>query len=230
MAKRTPGLEWLNKPDEAQIRWAYDYLRTRGHTEPRTDSATYECLIRLGKKLETSADGRELIRHMRDANRQGKWRTSRPELKVRTFRLHKQTAAKLDSLAKKDQVTATDMVETLITDTAKAHASIRQQLLVLRKGDAGERIKTKQREKGYKALITQLETMLSDGLMKLSQYEAALCTHEELAGQLDSATLERAHDHFQKSWTEAQEKLGEIRKEHAGLHDIKRAIDRQNEP
>lgn len=227
MAKKKSGFEWLDTSNDQTIDWAYKYLREHGApaSTPFGD-VNAAALLKKGERLESTAEGREVIREMRNAYRQGKWRTSHPELKSRTFRLQKQSAESLDSLAKKEQVTPTYLIEALITETAKAHAGISQKLKASKQRESDEKLKAKLRERGDRARIAQLETMLSDALMKLSHYEATTDIHGQLVGPLTSATQERAHDRYQKAWTQAQEKLGIIQKEHAGLHEIKRAMER----
>lgn len=226
MAKRKVGLEWLDTSDEKVLKWAYNYLLEHGQPVPGTGQRNTEALLKRGNRLEQDAKGRELLLRMRNAYRQGKWRTARPDLRNRTFRLHTPVAAKLDSLAKKEKATPTDLVETLISDTAKAYAELSRKLKESKQREKDEKLKANIREKGHQARLAELEAMLSEALMKISHYETICCPQEAVHGPLSSDSQKSAHSHYHQAWTAAQDKLEAVRKQYAGTHEIKRAMDR----
>ncbi|MBB6342377.1 hypothetical protein HNP49_002559 [Pseudomonas fluvialis] len=219
MAKRKVGLEWLDTSDEQAVNWAYNYLQQHGKPVPGNHGQrNAETLLKKGLRIEEAVDGRQFLSTMRNAYRQQKWRLTKPGLKNRTFRLHTPVAAKLDSLAKQERVRPTDLVETLIAETAKAHAGISKKLKESKERENREKGHANLREKGLKACVTALEEMLSDALMRISYYETVCGTPTDVHGPLSS--------HYQQAWSEAQQKLNAIRKQHAGPHNHKRALDR----
>lgn len=219
MAKRKVGLEWLDTSDEQAIDWAYNYLQQHGKPMPRTSGQrNAEALLKKGVRIEEAVDGHKFLSAMRNAYRQQKWRTARPDLRNRTFRLPRSVATKLDSLAKKERVTPTDLIETLITDTAKANAGISKKFKESKQREKNEKHQAHLREMGLQACVTALEEMLSEALLKISYYETVCDTPSDVHGPLSN--------HYQQTWSEAQQKLEAIRKQHAGLHEIKRAMDR----
>lgn len=227
MAERKSGFEWLDTSNNEAIDWAYKYLIDHGQRPPTPfEEKNPAALLTKGERLGKTPEGRELITSMRNAYRQIKWRASRPELKSRAFRLHKQTSAKLDSLAKKEQVTANDLIEMLITDTAKAHAGISKKLTESKRREKDEKTKANLREAGLAARITQLETMLSEALIHFSYYEIVCGSQDALLGPPNKATQKRAHDRYQERWAEAQQRLSETKKRHEGVQDMKRALER----
>ncbi len=140
MAKRRKGLEWLDLEDAKIYAWALNYLRVNGQTPfGLMSSWNADSLRAKGKKLEESAEGRELLGKMANAHRQEKWRKARPDLRSRTLRLQKKAATSLSSLAKKEGVTPSEFVSATISDAESAY-----------KGMAGKLAKTKEREKEAK--------------------------------------------------------------------------------
>lgn len=219
MAKRVPGLEWLDTSDEQTIDWAYNYLQQHGKPiHGISGQRDAEALLKKGNRIEEAEGGREFLIAMRNAYRQNKWRTARPDLRNRTFRLHRSVAAKLDSLAKKKRVTPTDQVEALITDTTKVYAEISKKLKESKQRQKDEKLQANLREKGLQTCVTALEEMLSEALLKISYHETVCGTPTDVHGPVSN--------HYQQAWSEAQQKLETIRKQHAGLHEIKRAMDR----
>lgn len=225
MAKRKVGLEWLDTSDEQAVNWAYNYLQQHGKPVPGSHGLrNAETLLKKGLRIEEAMDGRQFLSTMRNAYRQQKWRLARPGLKNRTFRLHTPAAAKLDSLAKKERVRPTDLVETLITETSKAHAGISKKLKESKERENREKSEANRREKGLKACVAELEEMLSEALKKIS-YQVTTCNlTTDMHGPLPLCP--QAHHHYQQAWSEAQQKLKAIRNQHAGLHNLKRALDR----
>lgn len=226
MAKRKVGLEWLDTSDEQAIDWAYNYLLQHGKPVPGLHGQrNVETLLRKGIRIEEAVDGRQFLSTMRNAYRQQKWRRAKPGQKNRTFRLHTPVAAKLDSLAKKQRVRPTDLVETLVTDTAKAHTEIRKKLKESKERENSEKIHAIRRERGLKACVAALEGMLSEALRKIS-YQV---TTSDLAADAHGPfpLCSQADSHYLQAWSEAQQKLKAIRKQYAGPHDQKRALDRE---
>lgn len=225
MAKRKVGLEWLDTSDEKVIEWAYTYLQQHGKPIPGTlRQWNAEALLKKGLRIEEAMDGRQFLSTMRNAYRQQKWRMTKPGLKNRTFRLHTPVAAKLDSLAKKERVRPTDLVEALIADTAKAHAGISKKLKESKERENREKGYAKRREKGLKACIAELEGMLSEALKKSSYQVTTSNLATDAHGPVPLCS--EANAHYQQTWSEAQQKLMAIRKQHAGLHDQKTALGR----
>ena len=227
MAKRKAGLVWLDTSDENVIEWAYNYLRAHSKPAPGIyGQRNAETLLKWGARLEQDEKGREMLLSMRNAYRQVKWRMARPDLRNRTFRLHRPVAAKLDALAKKERATPTDLVERLITDTAKAYAELSRKFKESKQREKDEKLKANIREKSHQACLAELEAMLSEALMKISHYETICCPQEAVHGPLSSDSQKSAHSHYHHAWTEAQDKLEAVRKQHAGTHEITRAMER----
>lgn len=127
--KRIPGLEWLEPGNAEQHRWAREYLEARGyadHFEHRdkvlpNKPVSYTELIHAGDKIEQESGARELFRDMKDAWRQKRSRDGAKGRKVCSFTLNETTKTSLKEMAKEQGVSATDLLESLISRAYQAH-------------------------------------------------------------------------------------------------------------
>lgn len=127
--KRIPGLEWLEPGNAEQHSWAREYLETRGYADrfehrdkvlPNKPVSHIE-LIHAGDKIEQESGARELFRDMKDAWRQKRSRDGAKGRKVCSFTLNKTTKTSLREMAKDQGLSATDLLETLISRAYQAH-------------------------------------------------------------------------------------------------------------
>jgi hypothetical protein len=132
MRRRSFGLEWLDRNNRKQQQWSHAYLLKKGVIEQSSAPLTYETLVTVGEKLERSDDGRVTIQKMRNAWRQVEYRAPEKGRKACTFKLKADVKRELASLAKKNDTNETDMLSILISEGARVHAGLKQQLAELK--------------------------------------------------------------------------------------------------
>src|SRR5450830_79521 len=150
MRRRSFGLEWLDKNNHDQQKWAHAYLLKKGTIEWSDEPLTRKELVQIGEEQDRSEDGQVTIRKMRNAWRQVKYRAPEKGRKACTFKLKAEVKKVLASLAKKHDTNETDMLSTLISDGASAHAGLREQLDKLKE-------KAKKLSQGKNAAMDLLE-------------------------------------------------------------------------
>lgn len=115
MRQRTRGLEWIDKNDYLQQRWAHEYLQAKGHIDQERRVARHEYLLDVGRNLERSDAGQGLIGKMKNAWRQKKYRSPDKGRKACTFKLETGVKKELSSLARKSRTNETSLLTTLIS-------------------------------------------------------------------------------------------------------------------
>lgn len=116
MRQRTLGLDWLDKNDREQRRWALSYLRTKGMAN--SSIATHEFMLERGSELERSAEGRKVLDLMKNAWRQKRGRAPTNGRQPCTFTLQLSTKRTLARLAKANDMPANSLLEILIENAA----------------------------------------------------------------------------------------------------------------
>ncbi|MEG7362986.1 hypothetical protein ACP0HU_00810 [Pseudomonas aeruginosa] len=122
-------MEWLEPGNAEQHSWARGYLEARGyadHFEHRdkvlpNKPVSHTELIHAGDKIEQESGAREFFRDMKDAWRQKRSRDGAKGRRVCSFTLNETTKASLKEMAKDQGVSATDLLETLISRAYQAH-------------------------------------------------------------------------------------------------------------
>lgn len=123
MSQRSLGLTWLDRNDQKQQEWAHKYLQRKGEIDPRRPPLTNDQLLRIGEELESTRGGILLIGQMKDAWRKFKSNASDNDKgrKTYAFKLKIDVKKELAWLAKKNKVTAAEMLGRLISEELDAH-------------------------------------------------------------------------------------------------------------
>lgn len=128
MRQRSLGLEWIDKNDYLQQRWAHEYLQGKGRIDQQRRASTHEYLLGVGKSLEESDAGQGLLGKMRNAWRQKKYRSPDKGRKACTFKLETGVKKKLSSLARTGRTNETSLLTTLISDESQALTGLKKEL------------------------------------------------------------------------------------------------------
>lgn len=128
MRQRSLGLEWIDKNDYLQQRWAHEYLQAKGRIDREYRSSTYEYLLREGRNLEESEAGQGLLVKMKNAWRQKKYRSPDKGRKACTFKLKTGVKKELSSLARRNRTNETSLLTTLISDESQALTELKKEL------------------------------------------------------------------------------------------------------
>lgn len=173
--KRTPGLKWLAPDNSEQHRWAWEYLKAHGHAHhfeflgrilPNTP-VSHTDLIHAGNKIEQEPGARELFRNMKDAWRQKRSRDGVKGRKACLFTLKETTKNSLKEMAKDQGVSATELLETLISRSYLAH--------LRRKKKRGQNTQVMLQEGRHEDLTSIRELFCQDTAQPIS-----LAEHESL--------------------------------------------------
>lgn len=123
MNRRSPGLTWLDRNNPKQLNWAHKYLQRKGEIDQKYRSSTSDQLLQIGEKLERSREGILILGQMRDAWRKVKSNASDNDKgrKTYAFKLKIDVKKELAWLAKKNKVTAAEMLGRLISGELDAH-------------------------------------------------------------------------------------------------------------
>jgi hypothetical protein len=132
MATKIPGLDWLNRRDEAQLAWATAYLRRRGTRSLfGLLKVTHSDLLAVGRVLESSAQGLVTLNAMKNAWRQKQYRSPQNGKQARTFSLPSASIKALSRLAKSNEQSDTAQLINLIEHANESHRAaqndVRQQ-------------------------------------------------------------------------------------------------------
>ncbi len=123
MKQRSPGLTWLDRKDPKQQIWAHEYLQKKGQIDQQYRSSTSDQLLQIGEKLERSREGILILGQMNNAWRQTKCTVSdrNKDRKAYAFKLNIEVKKDLTWLAKRNKVTAAEMLSRLISGELDAH-------------------------------------------------------------------------------------------------------------
>lgn len=128
MRQRSLGLEWIDKNDYLQQRWAHEYLQGKGRIDQQRRASTHEYLLGVGKNLEESDAGQGLLGKMKNAWRQKKYRSPDKGRKACTFKLETGVKKELSSLARRSRTNETNLLTTLISDESQALTDLKKEL------------------------------------------------------------------------------------------------------
>jgi len=129
MNQRAPGLTWLDRNDPKQQKWAHQYLQRKGEIDQQY-SSTIEQLLQIGEKLERSREGILILGKMRGTWRKVKSNASDKDKDRKTYAFKLKIDVKKDLawLAKKNKITAADMLGRLISDERGAYVRFEEKL------------------------------------------------------------------------------------------------------
>ena len=128
MRQRSLGLEWIDKNDYLQQRWAHEYLQGKGRIDQQRRASTHEYLLGVGKSLEESDAGQGLLGKMKNAWRQKKYRSPDKGRKACTFKLETGVKKELSSLARRSRTNETSLLTTLISNESQALTDLKKEL------------------------------------------------------------------------------------------------------
>ena len=128
MRQRSLGLEWIDKNDYLQQRWAHEYLQGKGRIDQQRRASTHEYLLGVGKSLEESEAGQGLLGKMKNAWRQKKYRSPDKGRKACTFKLETGVKKELSSLARRSRTNETSLLTTLISNESQALTDLKKEL------------------------------------------------------------------------------------------------------
>jgi hypothetical protein len=228
MRKRAEGLSWLKDGDKVQSQWAHDHLQAKGKINPKWTESTHQQLLEKGDELEAEGDpGVWLIRDMRAAWRQKKYRSPAKGRKPFTFTLPISVKSKLDTLAKSaatNEISATAVLTALIEDATRDVAEQKKLLKATneRSKTALQHLKSEVTE--YKLVIQEKEKHLNQCLAELCRHEAQLkeSTPETLES-LIAALYQQKKDAIENAINEAIAKVPGLQNK---LRKLTRAMDR----
>lgn len=124
--KRVLGLEWLDPQDRNQREWALNYLwakdRLPDNKRP-TDFIKDADIQKIGAAMERTANGRGVLKLMKEAWRQKRNKDTNIDTETCTFNLKASTKASLRELAEHQKKNMTSLLEALIGKAYKSHQS-----------------------------------------------------------------------------------------------------------
>lgn len=141
---RTLGLTWLTDTDQAQRIWAVNYLRSKGvstsHERPGDHSHTD--MLEIGDRLEREIQEQTyegprcelILRGMRDAWRQRRYRNRTDGLQICEFKIQKATKERLAELAQEKGISEGDFLDSIIKRAYDA-----MQLRIIKSSDTEEK-------------------------------------------------------------------------------------------
>jgi hypothetical protein len=182
MNRRSLGLTWLDSNDHKQQKWAHQYLQGKGEIGQQHRSSTIDQLLRIGERLEDSKEGILIIGQMRGAWRQVKCSASDKDRKTYAFKLKIDVKKDLAWLAKKNKITAADMLSRLISAELDAHVRFEEKLNEAKKTHKELLSKSKKDTDHY--------IQANEALMKVLKVTVAQMCQSEILLQDASLTTE----------------------------------------
>lgn len=131
MRQRLRGLAWLDSNNSKQQEWAHGYLQEKGLIGEERESSSPDQLRQIGETLEDpeqKPDGLKIIKRMRNAWQQAKFRAPEKDRKACTFKLKTKVKNDLAALARKNNTNPTDMLSKLIADGLTANTKLSEKL------------------------------------------------------------------------------------------------------
>ena len=174
MRQRSMGLEWIDKNDYLQQRWAHEYLQAKGRIDQQRRASTHEYLLGVGRNLEDSEAGQGLIGKMKNAWRQKKYRSPDKGRKTCTFKLKTGVKKELSSLARRNRTSETSLLSTLISDESQAHAGLKEELKQANDRHKAQLIAHRERIKKYEQAHNTVMDMLKVSMAELCRFEIQL--------------------------------------------------------
>lgn len=174
---------WL---PQKEAKWAEEYIRARTQTEPLSalvgrfkriveKESSYDEVMKLERVLIEHHEGRDLMRKLKNALRQRKYRSSK-----HTFSLPTHTVTSLRHLAKDRQLTAAAMAASLIDNAERGSREESKQLKKLKEELALEREHAKLAADLCKKKFEEAMKQLRNHLQRLAMWETI--HGEELPG------------------------------------------------
>jgi hypothetical protein len=175
MATKIPGLDWLNRRDEAQLAWATAYLRRRGTRSLfGLLKVTHSDLLAAGRVLESSDHGLITLNAMKNAWRQKQYRSPQNGKQARTFSLPSAAIKALSRLAKSNEQSDTTQLINLIEHANENHCAAqndaRQQAANEKAALRNERLKSAR----YKIQLDVTREHLERCLKVLAKWELSM--------------------------------------------------------
>jgi hypothetical protein len=174
MRQRSLGLEWIDKNDYLQQRWAHEYLQEKGHIEPTRRASTHDYLLNVGITLEDSKAGQGLIVKMKNAWRQKKYRSPDKGRKACTFKLKTGVKKELSSLARKKRTNETSLLSALISDESQVHAGLKEELKQANDRHKAQLIDYRERINKYEQTNKTVMDLLKVSVAELCLFEIRL--------------------------------------------------------
>lgn len=192
MRQRSLGLEWIDKNDDPQKRWAHEYLQAKGRIDQKYRSSTYEYLLREGRKLEALEDGsgRALIGKMKNAWRQKKYRSPDKGRKACTFKLKTGVKKELSALARRNRTNETSLLTTLISDESQALTDLKKELKQVNDRHNAQLSACKEEINKHKQINRTLMNLLRSSVGSLCRLEALL---QDVAPSIEHVTQDQQH-------------------------------------
>ena len=174
MRQRSLGLEWIDKNDYLQQRWAHEYLQGKGRIDPQRRASTHEYLLGVGKSLEESEAGQGLLGKMKNAWRQKKYRSPEKGRKACTFKLETGVKKELSSLARRKRTNETSLLTTLISDESQAQTDLKKELKQVNDRHKAQLAACKEEINKHKQANKTLMDLLKNSVGSFCRLEALL--------------------------------------------------------
>jgi len=177
------GLNWLKKNDALQIQWAADYIKKR---KPNyllfLPQVTHANLISVGMHLEEEESGREILRNMKNAWRQKKYRSPSNGRKACTFSLSTYAKKSLTRLAGHYQLSETALIEKLIEEERLTERLNRQQSKML----IGFSRRSLQDKNSYNSALDKVAKHLEQFIVLLAKLNVYLDTPQQTRNEYET--------------------------------------------
>ncbi len=220
MSRRSLGLTWLDSNDHKQQKWAHKYLQGKDEIDQQHRSSTIDQLLRIGERLEDSKEGILIIGQMRGAWRQVKCSASDKDRKTYAFKLKIDVKKDLVWLAKKNKITAADMLSRLISMEQDAHVRFEEKLNEVKKTHKELLSRSRNVTAHYRQINGTLKELLHVSVAQLCQSEILL---EDASISTESITEDqqrRIEELRKQTMAEVGADItGEIRLRRSGLLD-----------
>ena len=188
MRQRSLGLEWIDKNDYLQQRWAHEYLQGKGRIDQQRRSSTHEYLLGVGKSLEESDAGQGLLGKMKNAWRQKKYRSPDKGRKACTFKLETGVKKELSSLARRSRTNETSLLTTLISDESQALTDLKKELKQVNDQHKAQLSACKEEINKHKQASKTLMDLLKSSVAALCRLEVLL---QDVAPSIEPVTQDQ---------------------------------------
>lgn len=188
MRQRSLGLEWIDKNDYLQQRWAHEYLQGKGRIDQQRRVSTHEYLLGVGKSLEESDAGQGLLGKMKNAWRQKKYRSPDKGRKACTFKLETVVKKELSSLARRNRTNETSLLTTLISDESQALTDLKKELKQVNDRHKAQLSTCKEEINKHKQANKTLMDLLRSSVESLCRLEVLL---QEVAPSIEPVTQDQ---------------------------------------
>lgn len=188
MRQRSLGLEWIDKNDYLQQRWAHEYLQGKDRIDQQRRASTHEYLLGVGNSLEESDAGQGLLGKMKNAWRQKKYRSPDKGRKACTFKLETGVKKELSSLARRNRTNETSLLTTLISDESQALTDLKKELKQVNDRHKAQLSASKEEINKYKQANKTLMDLLRSSVESRCRFEVLL---QDVAHSIESITQDQ---------------------------------------